>query len=235
MDQNARLESVRNLHKLDCKLITLRKKFEELPLSLQQLDRAVEEKQEALKEAGGQLTALRSRYDSKELELKSYEAEINKYEEQLGAVKTNKEYAAVLSEITTKKADIGKAEDEMLLVMDSVEQQESLIEQCRENDKLAVKDREEHKGDIAQQQREVEESLKEFNGRRDVVAATIASGLLHQYERILEKRGAGAVVPVVDNTCQGCFMKMTPEVQAQLLRNDEIIFCKFCSRIIYRE
>lgn len=233
MPENQKLESIKKLHKLDRKLISLRKKHKELPDTLKQLDEAVEGKDKALHEAEGQLRALRTRYDAGDLDLKTFEGEIERFESQLTAVKTNKEYSAILSEVATKKADIAKIEDEMLMLMDSLEQKETTIQECRESKRLAEKDRENHKDEIAQEQGEVDKGLAQVSAEREAMAAGIAPEALHQYERILEKRGATAVVPVVDNSCQGCFMKMTPEVQAQLLKNESIIYCKFCSRIIY--
>jgi len=233
MNQNAKLDSIRKLHKFDCKLISLRKKHQELPNSLRKLDQAVEEKQKAVQEAEGSLTALRSRNGAKNLELKEHESTVQKYDSQLKSVKTNKEYAAILSEITSEKADIAKIEDEMLILMDSMEQQEQAIAERKKELGYAEKDREDHKYEIAAQQQDVEKRLKEVAEQRRQAAQEIDEGTLHQYERILQKRGATAVVPVVDNSCQGCFMKMAPEVQATLLKNEGITYCRFCSRIIH--
>jgi predicted nucleic acid-binding Zn-ribbon protein len=235
MNGNIKLESIRKLHRLDCKLINLRRKHKELPDSLQQLEQAVQEKEKAVQEAEGHLKALRSRYDAKELELKSYEAEIAKFEGQLRSVKTNKEYSAILSEITTKKADVAKTEDEMLMLMDSIDQQEETIREHRRDEEFAQRNRTEHRGQIAAQQQEVDQQLKELTEEREQRTAGIEPSLLHQYQRILEKRGTTAVVPVVENSCQGCFMKLSSEVQAQLLKNESIVYCRFCSRIIYLE
>ena len=235
MGENPKLENIKKLSKLDRQLIDLRKKHDELPKTLRQLDETVQENQKALQEAEGQLTALRSRYDARALELKSHAAKIEKYQSQLASVKTNKEYSTILSEITTEKADIAKTEDEMLMLMESIDQQEATIQECRENEALAQKDRELHKDEISARQEQVGRQLRKITEEREAVTANMPPDVLHQYERILQKRGATAVVPVIDNSCQGCFMKMTPEVQARLLRNDDIIYCKFCSRIIYLE
>jgi len=235
MSTNTNLDNIRKLHRIDCKLISMRKKHEELPNSLRKLEEAVHEKEDALRDSEGQLKTLRSRYDRKELELKSIEGEIKKFESQLGAVKTNKEYTAVLSEIAGKKADVARIEDELLLVMDSIEQQQHAIEQTRHSKKLAEEDQQDHRGEISSRQDEIGQQLRQVEDERRHAAAAIPRELLHQYERILQKRGTTAVVPVVDLSCQGCFMKVTPEVQAQLLKNDVIIYCKTCSRIIYLE
>jgi len=235
MKENSNLEKIKRVHKLDCKIINLQKKHEQLPGSLRQLDRAVENKDKDLQEAEGQLKALRSRYDKRELELQAHEAELAKYETQLKAVKTNKEYSAILSEIASKKADVAKTEDEMLIRMEEIEQQQKTIQSIKQKKEVVSKDREDHKDEITTQLGEVERQLQQLLEARKHEAAELPREILHQYERILAKRGKTAVVPVVDNSCQGCFMKMTPEVQAQLLRNDSLIYCKFCSRIIYLE
>ena len=235
MKENSNLQGIRNLHQVDCKLITLRKKHEELPSTLRKLDQAVLGKDKALHEAEGQLKTLRSRYDQKDLDLKSLEAEVKKYEAQRNLATSNKEYSAILSEITTKKADISKLEDELLLAMDVVERQQKVIEECKQAKKAAEADLAAHKDEIKAQQQEVEQQLAQVNERRKQLAANVPRDLLHTYERILAKRGPTTIVPVVELSCQGCFMKVTPEVQAQLLKNDVIIYCKTCSRIMYME
>ncbi|HUU68668.1 MAG TPA: C4-type zinc ribbon domain-containing protein [Planctomycetota bacterium] len=235
MKENSNLQNLRILHGLDCKLIALRKKHGELPSALQRLEQAVQEKDKALHEAEGHLKALRSHYDQKELSLKSFEADVQKFRSQLNQVKTNKEYSAVISEITTKQADISKLEDEMLLEMDIVERQQHVIQECKAAKKAAEDELNAHKDEIRGQQQEVDKQLAVLAEERKQLAANVPDFLLHQYERILAKRGPTAIVPVVDLSCQGCFMKITPEVQAQLLKNEQIIYCKTCSRIMYME
>ena len=235
MKDNVNLDSVRKLHKLDCRLINLRKKHEELPGTLRQLDQAILDKDKALREAEGALKALRSRYDQKDLDLKGIDAEIKRLESQLGKAKTNKEYSSFLSEIATHKADTAKLEDEMLLAMETIERQQHVVEECKAAKKAAEAERDAHHDEIKAHQQEVKQQLDILEEERRLMVAGMSRDVLHQYERILQKRGPTAVVPVIDLSCQGCFMKITPEVQAQLLKNDVIIYCKTCSRIMYLE
>jgi len=50
--------------------------------------------------------AAQKEIDRKELDLKTNEGEISKYNAQLNSIKTNKEYTALVSEIGSKKADM---------------------------------------------------------------------------------------------------------------------------------
>ncbi|HUS57112.1 MAG TPA: C4-type zinc ribbon domain-containing protein [Planctomycetota bacterium] len=233
MRENSSLENIKQLHKLDCKLIALQKKHEELPKTLHRLEQAVLDKEKALREAEGHSKALRSRYDQRDLDLKGFEAQIKKLEGQLGSAKTNKEYSIILSEIATNKADVAKVEDDMLLAMETVDQQQRAIEQCKAAVQAAKQDHNAHKDEIKAQQAEVDAQLARLREERKTYTEKLTRDLLHQYERILQKRGPTAVVPVIDLSCQGCFMKVTPEVQAQLLKNETIVYCKTCSRIMY--
>ena len=235
MKDNSSLNNIRKLHQLDCRLLILQKKHEELPNTLRQLDQAVLDRDKTLHEAEGQFKALRSRYDQRDLELKSIEAEIKRLEGQLGSAKTNKEYSTFLSEIATQKADKAKLEDELLLAMEINDRQQRAVDECKRNKNAAEQDRDAHKDEIRAQQAVVQQQLDKLTAERVELAGPVSRDLLHQYERILRKRGPTTVVPVIDLSCQGCFMKVTPEVQAQLLKNDVIIYCKTCSRIIYME
>ena len=59
--------------------------------------------------------------DRKELDLKTDEGEISKYNVQLNSIKTNKEYTALCSEIGSKKADMSILEDVILNTMSRLE------------------------------------------------------------------------------------------------------------------
>lgn len=65
--------------------------------------------------------SIQKEIDSKELELKTDEEKVNKYNVQLNAIKTNKEYSALCSEIGCKKADMSLLEDEILSTMSKLE------------------------------------------------------------------------------------------------------------------
>ena len=71
----------------------------------------------------------------------------------------------------------------------------------------------------------------EKNGR-DTSAGRVDPNVLKKYSAIRMRRGL-AVVPVVKGTCQGCHMKIPPQLFIMLQRGTAIETCPTCARIIY--
>ena len=69
-----------------------------------------------------EIKVLQRNINSKELDLKSIETEINKFRQQMNQVKTNKEYSALKTEIGGKEADKSVLEDEILRMMTTYEE-----------------------------------------------------------------------------------------------------------------
>src|ERR1041385_3617736 len=59
--------------------------------------------------------------DRFDLDVKSQEAEIAKLRQALNAVKTNKEYSAILTQLNTNKADNSKIEEKVLLALTQID------------------------------------------------------------------------------------------------------------------
>ncbi|MDH7500570.1 MAG: C4-type zinc ribbon domain-containing protein, partial [candidate division NC10 bacterium] len=57
--------------------------------------------------------------------------------------------------------------------------------------------------------------------------------LVQTYARIYEVRQGLAVVPVKDRSCSGCFVTLTPQAFQEARRNDRILTCPNCNRILY--
>ena len=70
------------------------------------------------------------------------------------------------------------------------------------------------------------------NGRAEL-RAKIEKGWLKTYDRMLS-RGV-AVAPVVIGTCQGCRVRIPPQVNNILARGESLQTCERCGRIIYRQ
>ena len=68
---------------------------------------------------------------SYELDLKTREEGVAKFRISLNTAKTNKEYAAILTQINTIKADNSKLEDQVLRLMQEVDQARSQAEETK--------------------------------------------------------------------------------------------------------
>jgi predicted nucleic acid-binding Zn-ribbon protein len=71
-----------------------------------------------------------------------------------------------------------------------------------------------------------------YASERDAVAATLSEEALTLFQRVAKLRGA-AVAEARDAMCQLCHMVLRPQMFVDLKRNEEIVQCPNCSRILY--
>ena len=173
--------------------------------------------------------------DRKELDLKTDEGEITKYNVQLNSIKTNKEYTALCTEIGSKKADMSILEDEILNTMSKLEsvneEYNKLQEDLRREEESLKNLIESVDADVKKTDIEIEEIQ---NDQKKYIDALDENSLKH-YNRLSSIKGGKAVVAVIDNMCGGCSMKITAQTLNLLMGSNELVFCQSCSRILYLE
>ena len=57
--------------------------------------------------------------------------------------------------------------------------------------------------------------------------------LLARYEQLLKQRRGLAVARMNSEMCAACHVRLRPHVTQQIRRNDEIVACESCQRILY--
>jgi predicted nucleic acid-binding Zn-ribbon protein len=77
-----------------------------------------------------------------------------------------------------------------------------------------------------------EEGKGKLEGGRAELLGKINKPLTGMYER-LRARYKRAIVPVIDDTCTGCFMKLPTYLITLAQRDKEVISCEGCGRILY--
>jgi hypothetical protein len=228
-----KLQSVENrLRAAKAKLTRCRRNVIIQENRVRSLQSAVEVKKEEI-----QLTKIQS--DRLELELKTKDEAILRLRASLNVAKTNKEYAAVLTQLNTTKADNSKVETQILELMkdievdeaecaniqDQIDEQKQKLEQIRkETEHLATK---------------YEAEIEEIQAEWDQASQTIPAELLELFNRVAETYD-GEALAVVERqegktetyTCGGCFMGVPAESVNVLMTKDDVIRCPNCTRIL---
>src|SRR3989304_3832594 len=119
---NERIEVLRRLQSIDTKLKRLEGDKLYRNYDVQKKQNQIQQKKAELSKISEETKILQRNINSKELDLKSIETEINKFRQQMNQVKTNKEYSALKSEIGGKEADKSVLEDEILRTMTTYEE-----------------------------------------------------------------------------------------------------------------
>jgi predicted nucleic acid-binding Zn-ribbon protein len=171
--------------------------------------------------------------DKKELDLKTNEGEVAKYNIQLNSIKTNKEYTALRSEIGVKQADMSILEDKLLETMSTLENVIQEYSKATED----LRNEEENLKDLI---KSVEAEFKETDAESEKIKNdqkkyldSLDEHTLRQYNQLSNIKGGKAVVAVVGNVCGGCSMNITTQTLNLLMGGKELVFCRSCSRMLY--
>jgi len=78
-------------------------------------------------------------------------------------------------------------------------------------------------------------SIQRQRVERDREAALIDDVLLQRYQMIFSRRAGLAVALAKSGTCQGCRMRLPPQLYNEIQKHLQIHFCPNCQRILYYE
>ena len=61
------------------------------------------------------------------------------------------------------------------------------------------------------------------------------AALLKRYELLRSRRNGQALAGVTDGVCKGCFMNIPPQLFIELQKEEEMLSCPSCNRIMFHE
>ena len=235
------LESLRKLQKIEQDIAHVRSRIRVRNNAVNVQKRKIEQLEQDHTSLGAQALERRKLADSLELDLRQSDEQVVSFRAGLNAARSNKEYAAILTQINTLKADSAKIEDRTLSVIQEIE---SLKAQA---DAIAEKIAEEQKRldeVTAQSDKELTKlnaMLAGLSEKRKEATVDIPVSSLTTFERISENYDGEAMAmveihgrkPPHTYICGGCFMSLTPEHANALSLRDEIRTCDNCGRILF--
>jgi predicted nucleic acid-binding Zn-ribbon protein len=222
------------LQKADSELKRVETALKDNPNQLKALESQLAEERGRLDQAKEALAQSQKTRRQQEGELQDLETKRSKYQGQLTEVKTNKEYTALLHEREAVEREIRAREDQILVEM---ERAEVLQAEIKREEAVFRSAEERHRGEareLEQRQRSLEAELQKLKGEREELAKGLAEDLLQRYARVARLRGS-AVAEARDEMCQLCHVKLRPQMYVDIKRNDGILECPSCSRILYFE
>jgi predicted nucleic acid-binding Zn-ribbon protein len=170
-----------------------------------------------------------------EKEVAEGEARIRNKRMRLNQARNDKETQALGIEVDSLKENNQRLEAELIALMEAAEARiprldelKTLVEEKRTELTVAEKD-------IASQVEDLKISIAKQKTDRDLMARDIPSPLLQRYEIIFSKRAGVAVAEAKGGTCQGCRMRLPPQLYNELQKHLQIHFCPACQRILYFE
>jgi uncharacterized protein len=230
---NSDLKQLIRLQAIDVSIQELRSRIDKFPAISKALDEKLRAAQSGLESAKERAKNNQGNRKKLESEISSSEGKISKYRDQMMAVKTNDEYRALQHEIEHAQTAIRKIEDDILNLMMEAETNQSEIKIAEVRVKEdQVKVNEERKA-LEEENRRDMSALESYLKERKEIQATVSSDLISQYERVRKHRGGIGVAAARNEVCEICQVRIRPQVYQEIHKNNQIIACDACQRILY--
>ncbi len=227
------LQHLIRLQQLDSEIDSARRRIAEIPSLQQALEARLSDQEAALAAVKERLADSQTARREIEKEVAAIQSRLSKYKDQLMEVKTNKEYQAMQKEIATAEEAVGSHEDRIL---ERMEEADVLARQLKAAEGELARQRAEIAAERARldEERGAMDRLAEKTAtERADVAGKLSPQALNLFEHVARQRKGLAVAEARNGHCMVCHVRLRPQVFNEVRRNEALIQCDSCLRILY--
>ena len=168
-----------------------------------------------------------------EKDIAAVDTRLARFEEHKAAVKTNEQFHALQHEMAVGQEEKAALEERVIEILVAADQLTADVKAAE--DRLAEANaalaslRAAHAAEKGVLEAEIARLLVE----RAAKAPGVDKPTFARYEQILKNRKGVAVAEMVKGHCTACHMSLRPAVEGQIKRNEAILQCDSCQRILY--
>ena len=230
---NADLTRLIRLQQLETAADEARRKIADHPGRILALDARLQAARDAVADVKARLAVASDKRRAEEKEAAGVQTRLAKYKDQLLEVKTNREYTAMLHEIETAQNDIRTREDRILEIMLESDELNAGIKKSEAELKAAEKEIAGERTVIDTEMAELRAAIDKTTTERETLVASIDRQVLNIFEITAKSRKGVAVAEAKDGLCSICHVRLRPQVFNEVRKNESIIQCDSCRRILY--
>lgn len=228
-----KLIAVLTLQKIDSKIDEIQTLKGELPMEVKDLEDEIEGLQTRINNIDAEIDSINKFIEQKSEAKKEALALIKKYEKQQDNVKNNREFEAINKEMEMQELEV-KLNDKHIKDA-NIELKEREMQKNKTEGKigelqeaLTLK-----KGELEKIIAETEKEEQQLAAKSEAAKEKVDARLLTAYERIRRSYKNGlAVVPIMRDSCGGCFNIIPPQRQSEIRQRKKIIVCEHCGRVV---
>jgi uncharacterized protein len=229
----ADLDALIHIQELDLAAERLRRRIADLPAAQTAIDERLAGLSAIVAGVKEAMAASQAARREIEKDLAVVQGRLSKFKDQLMEVKTNKEYHAMQTEITTAEQSVRKQEDLLLDRMEEAEKQSAELKAAEAALKNGQSEAARERQQLDAERATDEEELARLTAERARIAQGVAAAALKLFESVSKHRRGIALSEARDGHCTQCHVRLRPQVYNDVRRNDSLIQCESCSRILY--
>lgn len=230
---NKQLELLIETQKLDSVMIKESDHLSSAPSRLSAMEKPLKDAQSILLKENDKYESVKKKKKDKERQLEDINEKIKKSKARASEIKTNKEYQAYLKEMESIDKERFGIEDEILLLMEEIEIVEADMRSAKTEVDEQSKKTESLKKELKEDARLKEKDLDALKAKRSELVSPIEPDIYNLYMSLIESMRGLAVASATNEVCSGCNMNIPPQMFVAIKKNEDILQCPQCKRILY--
>lgn len=228
------IEEILRLQKLNIEIDHIRSDAQTYPDQLQQTQKIYDTKKKKYEDLKNKIQALKAELGDMNTTYALEEQRLVKSRKKIGELTKSYELQAMKKEIdSTERSNVELAAQIKVKELD--------IEKIQKDFGQIEEDFQKAEAELLTIKTEVETKTGEFDGvistkMQEVkkLEADCDRQILSKYNLIRTRKHQDAIVPIINGACQGCFMKIPPQMANMMLVRKEVIeTCPNCQRLIF--
>lgn len=220
------------LQQVDTEILSLEKKKSEIPAKKGQLEvqlKSLEEEKAFKEENRDKVIAEKER---REKEIVQENEKIKMVEARLSHIRNQKDYLEIRKKIELAKKSNKLREDEVINKMEEIENlnkelEDFMVQYNAEKEKIL-------QGILLYDNeiKELENTIEEILKKRNNIVANLDTEILKTYEHLRKNCRGSGVSRARNESCEGCFMNLPPQLYNMVIKGDKLYHCPFCQRYL---
>lgn len=228
-----RLEALANLQQIDSEIDRILTIRGELPLEVEDLEADIEGLEKRVEKLTIELKDIETEISNRKNEQKDAQAAILQYKEKQNNVRNNREFESLSKEIEYQELEIQLHEKRAKEAKATIENKKEVIKEVQDRLAGRKKDLKAKKAELDNIIAETEKDEEKLNKKSEKAMKQLDDHLRTAYARLRSSAKNGlAVVPVDRDSCGGCFNRIPPQRQLDIIQKKKIIICEHCGRIL---
>jgi uncharacterized protein len=235
-----KIQALLDFQDVEHQIVDIRRQFERKQRAVDAQQKKLDSFRATLDAERFEINKIQRQFDELDLDVKSRDVQISKLREHLSSIRTNKEYAAVLSQLNNEKADSSRQETKALEIMEQLDARrrafnERAAGEGAERDRLAAL-----VAELELTRRNFADRLDSLIAQREKLAAAIDPKHVELFNRLSGRHEGEVMAEVVrpnprldEFICGGCNISLRMDAANSVRTKDEPNTCKNCGRILY--
>jgi predicted nucleic acid-binding Zn-ribbon protein len=215
-----------NLAHIAAEELRCRKDLSEREVALKKIVATLQSKSQILKEA-------QVRYQREEKALRDEQVKLMDRRKALASFPNYKLQQAAEREIDSAARETSGREELLLSQLDLIDSLEKETQSLQQKSSSEETELDEAAREFKEMKTGFDERRTRQSQRREALVARVDPGSYQTYTRVLDKYRMDPLVALSGKNCSGCHMQLGPQVLVTLHKQESLVRCPGCSRIVY--